>query len=69
MTRIEYQNKVRQLLASLPLDDLYAALGRYCGPNNEFICVKKYGFPLTQKDVEEEIMERLLFMEDSDTIK
>lgn len=67
MTKAIYKNKVKELLATLPLDDLYTALGRYCGPNNKIICQKKYGCLLTQGDVEEELFERL-FILGSDTI-
>lgn len=55
----DYKTRARRVLSQMTLDDLYVALGRYCGYNNELICEKKYGIALSEKDVNDEIFERL----------
>lgn len=49
-----------EVVTSMTMEELYVALGRYCGPNNVFICEKKYGVSLPARLVEEEIAERLM---------
>ena len=54
------RTKVQGLLDTLSLDELYTALGRYCGPSNTILSEKKYGICLTEQEVNDAILERLM---------
>lgn len=55
---------VEEYLAGLSIDDLTWILNRFCGANNYLISVKKFGFPMPKKLVEQELMERILLGKD-----
>lgn len=55
---------VEEYLASLSVNDLTWILNRFCGSNNYLISMKKFGFPMPQKLVEQELMERILLGKD-----
>lgn len=68
------KEKIRQQLNAMTADELSYTLGRYCGPSNELICVKKFG-RVIPSDLVLEILgtkvmeEALFFSEDDDKIE
>lgn len=50
----------RKALAKYPTDDLSWIIGAYCGPHNELLSMKVFGWVISKEDVEQETIERLL---------
>jgi len=59
------RTKIREYLNTLPLEELSYLLGRYCGPHNQILSEKKFGYIMPKSLVEQELatrsMERTLF--------
>lgn len=61
LTRNEIEKdraKAREVLRNTPYDELSYILGRYCGPSNQILSEKKYGFIMPKDLVEKEIFDR-----------
>lgn len=60
----EYNNKIRakakEFLRTATLEELSYILGRYCGPSNQFLSQKKFGYIMPQDLVQHELEERAL---------
>jgi hypothetical protein len=66
--------KIRQQLYAMTAEELSYMFGRYCGPSNELICVKKFGRVIPPDLVLEilgtKVMEEAFFLsEDDDKIE
>lgn len=61
MNEFSNKEKIKQIVSNMTMDELYIALGRYCGPNNMILSQRKYGVHLSTEIVESEIAERLIF--------
>jgi hypothetical protein len=63
--RAKLRIKVREFLATQSLEELSYILGRYCGPSNQFLSDKKFGYSMPKDLVEQELatrsMEQYLF--------
>lgn len=51
--------KATNVVKNMSLDELLAALGRYCGPHNQLLCDKTFDCILPTKLVNDEIASRM----------
>ena len=54
----KFRIKVREFLSSQSLDELSYILGRYCGPSNQILSDKKFGYTMPKDLVEAELITR-----------
>ncbi len=50
--------KATTYLRSLGMEELSFILGRYCGPSNQILCEKKFGYIMPKDLVEKELEDR-----------
>jgi len=57
--------KIKKILETMSLEELSWVLGRYCGPHNTLLAIRKFSEPIDRSWVEEEIIERHLLDTDN----
>lgn len=60
MNMLPSDKKTLDLVSHMTLSELEIALYCYCGPNQTILCAKKFGFILSRKIVEKELMNRCI---------
>lgn len=58
-----HKEKILRFLNEMPFAELSYTIGRYCGPSNQVLCEKKYGFTIPH-DLAIEIYKTRQFEED-----
>lgn len=59
--------KTKFIIAKMSLEELSYTLGRYCGPSNNLLCEKEFGFILDKTTIEERIF-RFHFEQDVESL-
>lgn len=59
MNKYEFDQKVKAVIEKMTTEELSFALGRYCNPDSYILSMKKFGFHMPAKLVQEELKTRL----------
>lgn len=57
---------IQERLSEMSLLELQTTLNKYCQPDSQLLCIKKFGSVIPAAAVEQEIMERILTSENPD---
>lgn len=52
------KTRTESILDNMTTDEISYTLGRYCGPSNTFLSIKKFGFVLPKDVVEKYLIDR-----------